>query len=64
MMVPGMREKFLSSMRTIWESGTRRSRRAPIGLTPFEQAQRSWATSIGFYQDVPVAYRGFFEPAN
>jgi hypothetical protein len=33
-----------------------------IGLTPFEQAQRSWAKSISSYSDVPPDYAAFFEP--
>ena len=33
-----------------------------IGLTPFEQAQRSWARSITSYADVPAEYATFFDP--
>ena len=39
-----------------------RQRPAPIGLTPFEQSQRSWARSVGSYEEVPAEYRAFFEP--
>ena len=57
-----MHTKFLRSMRTLWHARRGREGRAAIGLTPFDQAQRSWARSIAAYTDVPVPYRPFFEP--
>jgi hypothetical protein len=33
-----------------------------IGVTPFEQAQRSWARSIASYSDVPAEYRSSLRP--
>jgi hypothetical protein len=40
----------------------RLARPRPIGVTPFDQAQRSWARSIASYEDVPAAYATFFDP--
>lgn len=57
-----MAPRRLSGLRSIWNERRARARSSSIGLTPLEQAQRSWARSIAAYADVPAEYRSFFEP--
>ncbi len=38
-----------------------RAGRRPIGLTSFDQSQRSWARAIAAYEDVPTPFKSFFE---
>ncbi len=57
-----MRLRLLGGLRSIWNHRRARARSIPVGLTPFEQAQRSWARSIASYADVPAPYSTFFQP--
>ncbi|HMK09424.1 MAG TPA: hypothetical protein VK449_10370, partial [Anaerolineales bacterium] len=44
------------------ENQGRHFRQRTIGITPFEQAQRSWARPIASYKELPAEFREWFEP--
>ena len=55
-----MLPRLVAGVRSAWDE--RRARSQAIAITPFEQAQRSWARSIGSYADLPGEYAVHFEP--
>jgi hypothetical protein len=53
--------RIVAALQSAWNERLR-ARATAIGVTPFEQAQRSWARSITSYGDLPAPYAGYFEP--
>ncbi len=56
-----MGKRILDSIRSLRGMRFGRPGSSPIGLTSFDQSQRSWARAIASYEDVPTAFKPFLE---